>query len=80
MKVLSIEMIPFSNPGKMQDDLQNITNIEFNVRHGKYRGRPYVSLFNFFTAQSIDIFEGEVLNVKIFQDIKGIKHYQLEKD
>jgi hypothetical protein len=76
MKVLSI---PFSNPGKMQDELQNITNIEFNVRHGEYRGRSYVSLFNFFTAQSIDIFEGELLKVRILQDKQGINHYELER-
>lgn len=78
-KVISVEMIPFSNPGKMQEELQNITNIEFNVRHGKYRGRSYVSLFNFFTGQSVDIYEGELLKVKVLQDSKGIKHYELER-
>ena len=76
---MSVEMISFGSPTEMQRKLQNITNIEFNVHHGKYRGRSYVSLFNFFTAQSIDIFEGEALKVKILQDIKGIKYYQLEK-
>lgn len=78
-KVISVEMIPFSNPGKMQEELQNITNIEFNVRHGKYRGLKYISLFNFFTAQSVDIYEGELLKVKVLQDSKGIKHYELER-
>lgn len=78
-KVISVEMIPFSTPGKMQDDLQKITNIEYNVKNGVYRGRSYVSLFNFFTAQSVDIYEGELLKVKVLQDSKGIKHYELER-
>lgn len=74
-----VEMIPFGSPTEMQRKLQTITGIEFNVRHGKYRGRSYVSLFNFFTAQSIDIFEGELLKVRILQDKQGINHYELER-
>jgi len=78
-KILSVEMIPFANPEKMQKDLQQITDIRFNTRSGVYKGVKYVSLFNFFIGQSVDIFENELLKVTIFKNDKGIKYYELER-
>ena len=63
----------------MQRKLQTITGIRYNVRDGKYQGVKFVSLFNFFTGQDVDIYEGELLKVKILQDKQGINHYELER-
>ncbi|HRT03165.1 MAG TPA: hypothetical protein P5513_04440 [Candidatus Diapherotrites archaeon] len=77
-KVLSVEMIPFTNPKKMQKELQEITNIKFSVRSGIYNEIKYISFFNFFVGQDVDIYEGELLKVTIFQNGKGKKEFRLE--
>ena len=79
MKIISVEMIPFGSPAEMQRKLQTITGIRYNVRDGKYQGVKFVSLFNFFIGQSVDIFENELLKVTIFKNDKGIKYYELER-
>ena len=79
MKIISVEMIPFGPPTEMQRKLQTITGIRYNVRDGKYQGVKFVSLFNFFIGQSVDIFENELLKVTIFKNDKGIKYYELER-
>jgi len=75
MKIISVEMIPFGSPTEMQRKLQTITGIRYNVRDGKYQGVKFVSLFNFFTGQDVDIYEGELLKVKVFQG----NRYKLER-
>ncbi len=77
-KVLSVEMIPFTNPKKMQKELQEITNIKFSVRSGIYNEIKYISFFNFFVGQDVDIYEEELLKVTIFQNGKGKKEFRLE--
>ena len=78
-KVLSVEMIPFTNPKKMQKELQEITNIKFSVRSGIYNEIKYISFFNFFVGQDVDIYEEELLKVKVLGNNKGVKHYELER-